>query len=102
MKRFLITYTRSPESGTEADWHAHIAEFIAALEADPELKGRVLYRCMKTKDGNYFHLAEAVDAAAPDVLNQRAFFKRYTEESKRVAAGTLKVTPLETIAESKR
>jgi len=101
MKRFLITYTFRLEPAAEAEWHGIVAAFIAAIDGDPALKGRVSYRCMKAKDGlAYYHLAEVVDDDAVKALNERAFFKRYTEETKRVAGGAVTVTPLETIAET--
>lgn len=109
MKRFLITYTHRPETGwTEEDWHRQVRAFIAALDDDPALRGRIVYRCMKAKDAKdektgaaYYHLAEAADDGAIQELQQRAFFQRYTEETKRVAGGVVQVTALETIAETK-
>jgi hypothetical protein len=103
MKRFLIAYTFRLDSASVGEWHRRVAEFISALESDPELKGRITYRCMKTKDGaDYYHFAEAVDDEAIKALGQREFFKRYTEETKRVAGGVVAVSPLEVIAETAR
>jgi quinol monooxygenase YgiN len=103
MKRFLITYTYRLENGSVEDWHRHVAEFISAVDNDPELKGRINYSCMKARDGAaYYHLAEAADDEAIKALQQREFFKRYTEETKRVAGGAVEVSPLETIAETGR
>jgi hypothetical protein len=102
MKRFLIKYTYNPASGPVEDWHRHIKEFIAGLDSDPELKGRIGYLCMKAKDSaNYYHIAEARDDDVPNLLQLRDFFKRYTEETKRVGGGTVEVLPLETIAETR-
>jgi quinol monooxygenase YgiN len=101
MKRFLIRYTFRPETGAASEWHRHVAEFISAVDNDPALKGRLTYRCMKVRDGQeYFHLAEPVDDEAVKVLQSRDYFKRYTEETKRVAGGSVEVSPLETIAET--
>ena len=103
MKRFLISYKFRPETGSVDRWHQRVAEFIAALDSDPALKGRIVYRCMKARDGNdYYHLAETADDQAAKELQQRDFFNRYTEETKRVAGGDVTVTPLETIAETAR
>jgi hypothetical protein len=97
MKNFLIRYQRV--SGTEEEWHRDIESFIAALEGDPELRGRIAYRCMKVRDGSdYFHLAGAADDEAAKLLQQRDFFKRYTEKTRVVGGGNVVVTPLETIA----
>lgn len=101
MKRFLITYTYRPESGPVEEWHRRVAEFISVLDKDPALKGKITYRCMKVKDGAvYYHLAEAADDQAIKALTQSEFFKRYTEETKRVAGGAVEVSTLETIAET--
>jgi hypothetical protein len=103
MKRFLIRYTYRLDDASVGEWHRRVAQFISALENDPELKGRITYRCMKTRDGaDYYHLAEAADDEAIKALGQREFFKRYTEETKRVAGGAVEVSPLETVAETGR
>jgi hypothetical protein len=101
MKRFLIKYTSQLEAAATEDWHRHVSAFIAELEADPGLKGRITYRCLKVRDGaEYYHLAEAADDEAIKALQQREFFKRYTEETRRVGGGLVEVQPLETIAET--
>ena len=101
MKHFMIRYQRA--NGTQEDWHQAIAGFIAELDQDPELKGKILYRCMKIKDGaDYLHLAAAADEHAIKALQSKEFFKRYTEKTKQVAkGGEVSVTPLEIIAETK-
>jgi hypothetical protein len=99
MKHFMIRYTRG--NGTEADWHRDIAGFIAALDGDPDLKGRISYRCMKLRDSpDYFHLAAAADEQAVKTLQGKDFFKRYTDMTRAVAGGGVTVTPLEIIAET--
>jgi len=45
--------------------------------------------------------AAAADEEAIQALQSRAFFSRYTEQTKRVAGGEVEVLPLETIAETK-
>ena len=101
MKRFLIRYRFDPASGSVEDWHREVRAFISALQNDAELKGRINYRCMKARDGqDYYHLAEPLDDEAPNVLQQRDWFKRYTEETRRVGGGAVEVLPLETIAET--
>jgi hypothetical protein len=99
MKHFLIKY-HFKEGSPEA-WREHIGEFISALENDPELKGRIAYRVMKHRDGSgYYHLAAASDDQAVSALGRKDFFKRYTEETRRVAGGEVEVLPLEIIAET--
>lgn len=99
MKHFLIKYQF--KNGTREAWHQHIREFIAWLDNDPELKGKISYRCMKERDGSgYYHLAAAADEQAVKALQSSDAFKRYTDESKRVAGGQLEVVPLELIAET--
>jgi hypothetical protein len=99
MKQFLIKYRFT--TGTKEDWHRQIARFIANLDSDPVLKGRISYRCMKnTKDEDYYHLARAADDQAPKDLQQRQWFKDYTEQTRLVAGGEVEVLPLEIIAET--
>ena len=99
MKYSMIKYQFT--NGTTEDWHREIDRFIAAIEADPELKGRISYRCMKNADDkNYMHLAAAADDAAVKTLQSRDFFKHYTEKTKQVAGGEVTVTPIELIARS--
>ena len=88
-------------TGTTEDWHREIASFIAALDGDPAIKGKISYRCMKGRDGaDYYHLATVFDDTARVALQERAFFKHYTEATRTVSGGTLEVLPLETIAET--
>ena len=47
MKHFLIKYRF--KSGSKDEWHQEIARFIAALDNDPALKGKISYRCMKRR-----------------------------------------------------
>ncbi|HEY2902685.1 MAG TPA: hypothetical protein VGL59_19030 [Polyangia bacterium] len=101
MKRFLIQYTFHPDSGLVEDWHRQVAAFIASLDSDPVLRGRIAYHCMKAIEGqNYYHLAEPRDDEAAKLLSQRDYFKRYTDDIKRVGGGVVSVIPLETIAET--
>ncbi|HLW93214.1 MAG TPA: hypothetical protein VKS78_18175 [Roseiarcus sp.] len=44
MKHFLIKY--SFKNGSSEAWHRDVAGFIAALENEPGLRGRISYRCM--------------------------------------------------------
>jgi hypothetical protein len=95
--RFKTAQTNS----TPDSWHRDVAKFIAALDGDPDLKGRISYRVMKTKDGSdYYHIATPADADAVKTLQQREFFKSYTEKTRAVAGGDVTVSPLETIAET--
>lgn len=100
MKYFLIKYRLT--SGTEAAWHQDIGRFIAALNDDPALKGKISYRCMKARGGtDYFHLATVIDEDAVKLLQSRDFFKLYTEQTKQAAGGAVEVLPLEVVAETK-
>ena len=78
MQHFLIKYRFA--TGSQEDWHGHIASFIAAIEADPVLNGRISYRCMKANNasGDYYHLASTADDEAAKALQERAFFKDYS------------------------
>ena len=97
MKHFMIKYQFA--NGTTEEWHREIGRFIAALDNDPELKGKIIYRCMKNRDdSSYMHLAAAVDEQAIKTLQARDFFKLYTDKTRQVAGGEVVVTPIELIA----
>jgi hypothetical protein len=99
MKHFMIKYAFA--NGTTEAWHQEISRFITAIDNDPELKGRIIYRCMKNRDdSSYCHLASAADDSAIKALQARDFFKHYTEKTKQVAGGEVTVTPIELIAET--
>jgi hypothetical protein len=99
VKHFLITYRFT--TGSEEEWRREIARFIAALEADPALSGKIAYRCMKSREGpDYYHVAAAVDEQAVKALGEREFFTRYSEQSDFVSGGTVEVVPLEIVAET--
>jgi hypothetical protein len=99
MKHFMIKYQLA--NGTTEEWHREIARFIAALNSDPELNGRITYRVMKNRDDTgYYHLAAAADEQAIKALQAREFFKHYTEKTRQVAGGDVVVTPIELIAET--
>lgn len=101
MTYFLIKYRF--KNGTEEEWHQEVARFIAEINNDPALTGKITYRCMKSRNGpDYYHLASAADEQSVQTLQAREFFKRYTERTKIVADGELKVLPLMIIAETKR
>ena len=99
MKHFLIKYRL--KSGSPEAWRARVEQFIAALEADKELRGRISYRCMKERDGTgYYHLAAAADEQAVRALQGNDLFKRYAQDVKNAAEGDVEVLPLEIIAEA--
>ncbi len=99
MKHFMIKYQFA--NGPSEEWHREIGRFIAALDNDPELKGKITYRVMKNRDdASYYHLASAADDGAIKTLQQKDFFKHYTEKTRQVAGGEVTVTPIELIAET--
>ncbi|SHK57933.1 hypothetical protein SAMN05444159_3631 [Bradyrhizobium lablabi] len=99
MKHFMIKYQFA--NGAAEEWHREITRFIAALDSDPDLKGRIGYCVMKNRDdASYFHLATAADEQAIKTLQARDFFKHYTEKTRQVAGGEVVVTPIEVIAET--
>lgn len=102
MKHSMIRYQFA--NGAEAEWRAEIARFIAELDSDPRLAGRVAYRCMKVRnEPAYYHLAVADDDDTVRALQGSDFFKRYQEATRRVAAdGRVEVVPIDIIAETKR
>lgn len=99
MKHFLITYR--VKSGLEDQRQQEIRTFIAALEADPDLRGKITYQTMKARaSSDYYHLATAADDEAVKALQSRDFFTHYTEQTDRAADGEVTVTPLEVVAET--
>jgi quinol monooxygenase YgiN len=99
MKHFMIEYTL--KNAAADAWHADVAAFIAALNGDPELNGRIQYRVTRKKDStSYYHFAAAADEQAVKALQQKDFFKRYTERTREVAGGEVTVTPVEIIGET--
>lgn len=102
MKQFLISYRL--KDGMEERRREEIGAFIAALDADPELRGRLAYRCMKlggeTGGARYLHVATAADENAVRTLQSREFFARYTAQTEACADGEVDVSPLELIAET--
>jgi hypothetical protein len=96
MKHFMIRYEF--RNGTTEEWHQEIGRFIKAIDSDPELKGRIGYRCLKHRDdGQYFHLASVSDDAAQKTLQSRDFFRHYREMTRKVAGGEVTATPIEMI-----
>jgi len=98
MKYFLIRYRFA--HGSPEEWHGDVARFVAALDADPVLGGKISYRALRTAGGDYYHLATAADDAAVAALGQSDFFVRYTGRTDEVSGGQVEVTPLELIAET--
>jgi hypothetical protein len=99
MKHFMIKYQFA--NGTTEEWHREVGRFIAEINSDPELKGKIIYRVMKNRDDtSYFHLAAAADEQAIKTLQSRDFFKHYTDKTREVAGGEVTVTPIELIAET--
>ena len=99
MKSFLIKYQR--RNGSAEAWHQDIAAFIAALDNDAELSGKISYRCMKVGDNQYYHIATVTDDQVPKILQQRDFFKRYNEQTRAAGGGEVEVSPIEIVAETR-
>jgi len=100
VKSFLIRYRL--QNASPEEWHKDVAEFIAALDNDPALKGKISYRCMKIRDSaDYLHLATAADDQTIKTLQQSPFFAGYTEKTRRAAGGSVDVVPIEIVAETR-
>jgi hypothetical protein len=100
MRQFMIHYRRA--SGDDADWHAEIGRFIAALDADPALSGKIGYRVVKRRDEpEYFHIATVHDEAAVKVLQSRPFFATYTARNREISGGKVDVIPLDFVGQTK-
>ena len=100
MKQFLVKYRR--QNGTPEEWHREIARFIANIDADPAIKGKVGYRCLKARDGaDYFHIATVYEDSGQAALQTKDWFKAYQGATKAVSGGTVEVLPLELVAETR-
>ncbi|HXL74175.1 MAG TPA: hypothetical protein VN963_11190 [bacterium] len=98
-QHFLIKYQF--KEGSEPQWREEIAKFISAVDADPTLKGKLSYLCMKNRTGSdYYHLARAADDQTVKKLQGSAYFEHYTHRLKVVSGGTVEVLPLEIIGET--
>jgi len=63
MKQFLIKYQL--KVGTEEQRRDEMVAFIAAMNGDPAVKGRISYRCMKVPGKpDYWHIVTAEDDAS--------------------------------------
>ena len=72
MKHFMIKYRF--KSGSPEEWRGHIAQFISNLNSDPDLKGKISYRCMKERDGaEYYHLARPPTTSRRQLCRARNF-----------------------------
>ena len=81
--------------------HVELARPERSLDSDPELKGRIGYRCLKARDGtDYYHLATPKDDEAAKILQTRAFFADYTAKTRHASNNAVEVVPLEVIAET--
>jgi len=98
MKHILIRYHFT--NGSKEDWHSDIARFIESLESDPELRGKITYRAMKTASDDYYHLATVTGQETTDLLGRREFFERYTKRLNEIAGGEVEVIPLEIVGET--
>ena len=99
MKHFMIRYRF--KEGSAADWHRAIAAFIAGIDGNPALKGKIHYRVMNVRGSDqYYHLAAAADDQAIQALQSQDFFKGYNAETRRVAGGEVEVVPLDIIGET--
>lgn len=98
MKHFLIKYQL--KAGTEDQRRQDMVAFIAAMEKDPAIKGKISYRCMKVPGkADYMHIVAAQDEAV-QALQSQPYFKNYTDQTKTAAGGSVEVIPLEVIAET--
>jgi hypothetical protein len=99
MTHFMIRYRF--KTGAKEDWHRAIADFIAAIDGNPALKGKIRYRVLNVRGSDqYYHLAAAADDQAIQALQSQDFFKSYNAETRRVAGGEVEVLPLDIIGET--
>ena len=102
MKQFLIRYRRG---GTDAEtWHRDVAAFIAALDGDAELSGKIsrIAACA-SPTATIICISPRRQTRPPSRrCNPRDYFKRYNERTRQVAAdGKVEVLKLDVVAETK-
>ena len=98
MAMFMIKYRF--ETGSREEWHRAISAFIAAIDADPALKG-ISYRCMKRRDSDeYFHIAAVDSDQSVKALQASTFFAGYQDKTKEVSGGKLEVFPLDILGQT--
>ena len=98
MKYNLIKYHFT--NGSQDEWRREVERFVAAINDDPALRGKIAYRAMRTPEGDYYHIAASVDDSATKELVHRDFFEAYTQKVEHASAGSVEVLPLEVIAET--
>ena len=97
MKHFMIKYRFT--TGTGGILARRNQGFIARFNADPAVKGKITYRCMKHRDGNDYPSRRRGPERDQGAASLR-FFPAYTKETERVAGGHIEVLPLDIIAET--
>jgi hypothetical protein len=99
MKYFLIKY--SLKHGSEEQRQAEIEAFIAAINADEAVSGKISYRCLKARESpDYYHFVEAAGDDAVKALQSREFFSRYTGQTDVASGDGVEVVPLELLAQT--
>jgi hypothetical protein len=99
MKHFLIRYQL--KAGTEEQRKQEMIAFIAAMDGDPAMTGKISYRCARVRGGaDYIHIVAAEDEAVA-ALQGRDYFKAYTDQTKHAAGGAVEVIPLDVVAETR-
>ena len=98
----LYSFIRYTTQGPSEEWEREVNAFIAAIDGDPSLRGRISYRCFKEKDGvSFYHAAAAVDDAAVADLKEKPFFKPYSTKLRAVAKSGPEFTQMQLVGGTK-
>ena len=81
--------------GEEAAWEQATSNFIAAIDQDPELAGRLHYRVNRAREGGRrVHWGWWDDPEIVPILQSRDYFKEFTARVREMAGRTLTTIPL--------
>ncbi len=82
-------------SGDEAVWQKTIADFIAAIDTDAEVAGRLHYRVNKAREGNrrvHWGWWDKPETVAK--MQSRDYFKTFSAKLREMAGDTLTTIPV--------
>jgi hypothetical protein len=82
-------------SGDEAAWKKATSDFIAAIDSDKEIAGRLHYRVNKARDGNrrvHWGWWDSPETVAK--MQSRDYFKTFSAKVREMAGGTLSSTQI--------
>jgi len=100
MEGILIQYNYS---GDEAEWEKTINEFVNNVNSDSELSGKFQYSISKGADGiKRVHVGRWDSEATLKTLQQRDFFKTFSQAVQKMAGDSLQPTRIQEIIKTNK